>query len=82
MIYARALEAQGHLDDACIEFEALARYFAGEEARARLGLIYQKLGRTEEARALFDNVVKNVTGGTPFYKRQQREWLRVAQSNL
>lgn len=82
MIYARALEALGRLDEACTEFEALARYFAGEEARTRLALLYRKLGRTEDAHALFEIVLKNTANGTPFYRRQQREWQRIAQDNL
>lgn len=82
MIYARALEALGRLDEACAEFEALARYFAGEEARTRLALLYKKLGRNDEARELFQTVLKNVANGTAFYRRQQREWQRIAQDNL
>lgn len=82
MIYARALEGQGKLDEALYELEALVNYFAGEEARVRLALLYRRLGRTEEARALFQNAVENVRRGTTFYKRQQREWLQVAQANL
>jgi hypothetical protein len=53
MIYARALELQGKDQEALEEYRKLARYFAGEEARARYAMMLQKLGATDEARTVF-----------------------------
>ncbi len=82
LLYARALEEQGKTEEARIDYEALVRYFPGEEAKCRLALLYQKMGRVEAARQLFEGVVKSVDGAPKHYKRAQQDWLGVARRNL
>ena len=82
MIYARSYEAEGRNDEALVEYEALAGYFPGEEARIRHALLLQKLGRVPEARAVFAEVVRRVDKASKIYFRAQRDWYAVAKRNL
>lgn len=82
LLYARALEGQGRFDEALSEYEALARYFPGEEARVRLALLLQRQGEVERSREIFLEVVRNIERGVPHYRRSQRDWLQVARRNL
>lgn len=82
LLYARALEVQGKDGEASEEYKKLVRYYPGQEARARYGLLLKKTGRTEEARALFQEVLKLLDGAPRRYVRDQRQWGDVARQNL
>ena len=82
LLYARALELQGKDQDALGEYQKLVRYYPGEEARTRLALLLKKLGRTEEARTIFEEVVRLLTGAPSRYVRQQKQWGDIARQNL
>lgn len=82
MIYARSREGMGELDQAAVEFESLSGYYPGEEARCRYGLLLQRLGKVDEARALFEAVVTSIETAPKTYFRAQRDWYQVAKSNL
>jgi hypothetical protein len=82
LLYARSKEQQGEVEQALIEYAALAEYHPGEEARCRLALLLQKTGRVAEARALFEQVVRSVERATKLYYRSERDWYEVARRNL
>ncbi len=82
MLYARACEGMGDLDQAAVEYETLAGYYPGEEARCRYGLLLQRLGQVDEARAMFEAVITSVETAPKTYFRAQRDWYQVAKSNL
>lgn len=82
MLYARAREGMGDLDQAAIEYESLAGYYPGEEARCRYGILLQRMGRVDEARALFEAAVISVETAPKTYFRAQRDWYQVAKNNL
>ncbi len=82
LLYARSREGMGELDQALVEYEALAGYFPGEEARCRYALLLQRLGRLEESRTQFGQVVASVETAPKTYFRAQRDWYQVAQRNL
>jgi len=82
LLYAQSLDGLGRLDEALREYEALTRYFPGEEARCRYGLALQKAGRMEAARQLFRDIVRNVDKGPRHYRPMQREWYDIAKRNL
>ena len=50
LLYARALEESGRIDEALFEYQAVANYFSGAEARVRYGLLLDKAGRQAEAK--------------------------------
>ena len=82
LLYARSKEQQGEVEQALIEYVALAGYHPGEEARCRLALLLQKTGRVAEARALFEQVVRTVERASKLYYRAERDWYEVARRNL
>ncbi|HEX2593921.1 MAG TPA: tetratricopeptide repeat protein [Rhizomicrobium sp.] len=82
MIYARALEQQGKDEEALTEYRGLARYAGGEEARARLGQLLEKMGRRDEAHEVYNQVVKNITNGQRHYRSAQKEWADIARAGL
>lgn len=78
LIYARALEESGATDRALEEYAALVKYYPGAEARVRQALLVKKLGRLDEARALFDAVLEDGRLAPKHFQRAQREWLDLA----
>jgi hypothetical protein len=82
MLYARALDTMGELDRALMEYEALAGYFPGEEARCRYGLLLLRMGREEEAEAQFRIVVQSTESGSRLYQGDQKVWYDMAKQQL
>ena len=82
MLYARALENVGRLDEARKEMEALAAYYAGPEARARHGLMLQKAGEPARARAQFQEIERLYGKRRMQMEPEDRQWLDVARANL
>jgi len=82
MLYARSKEGAGLIEEAFVEYEALAGYFPGEEARCRYALLLQKDGRLDESREYFRQVIRSVDAGGKAYFRTQRDWYEVARRNL
>jgi hypothetical protein len=79
LIYARALDESGATDRALDEYEALARYYPGAEARVRHALLYKKLGQMARASELFGAVLKDARLAPKHFRRSQREWIELAQ---
>ena len=82
LLYARAKEQQGEIEEALTEYAALAGYYPGEEPRCRLALLLQKTGRVAEARTLFQEVLHSVERASRLYYRTERDWYEVARRNL
>jgi hypothetical protein len=79
LTYARALEGSGATERALEEFDALARYYPGAEARVRQALLYKKLGRTERAAEVFAAVLNDARLAPKHFRRSQREWIELAE---
>ncbi|MEJ1968917.1 MAG: tetratricopeptide repeat protein [Rhizomicrobium sp.] len=82
LLYARALEGQGKTEDALTEYRRLVPYYSGEEARARLGLLLEKTGQRDEARAVYQQIVKSLDGAPGRYQKAQKEWGDIARKGL
>lgn len=82
MLYARALESAGRLDEARGEMAALSVYFAGPEARARYGLMLRKAGEPDKARAQFEEIERLHGRRRLQMAIEDRQWLDVALANL
>jgi hypothetical protein len=82
LLMARCLEGLSHNREALAEYEALTGYYAGEEPRIRQALLLQKMGKLDAARRQFEEVQRSVQRSPGFYRRNQREWYRVARQNL
>jgi hypothetical protein len=82
LIYARALEGQSKSEAAIAEYEALAGYFAGFEAKVRYALLHQKLGHVAKANELLEGVVKAYKQLPRHAQALNRDWYNVARRNL
>jgi hypothetical protein len=82
LLLARALEATGHTNEALQEYEAVSRYYAGFEARSRFALLLLKQGRAQQARDLFQEVVRASKARPVVVTPADKEWIRVAKTNL
>jgi hypothetical protein len=79
LIYARALEESGATERALKEYDALARYYPGAEARVRQALLFKKAGRTAEAQALFAAILKDARLAPKHFRKSQHEWIALAE---
>lgn len=82
LLYSMALEATGDTEEALKSYAALTDYATGEEARVRYGLLLKQAGYGDEARTVFEEVVRRVNRGTKFYRKAQREWKAAAERAL
>ncbi len=57
LLYARALAEVGRVEEAIEEYHAVAGYFPGAEARVRYGMLLQLVGRSAEARVVFNELL-------------------------
>jgi hypothetical protein len=80
--YARALQLQGKNDQAIQQYEKVVMRYPGEEARARFALLLESLGQGGRAQALFQEIIKSVSGAPSYYRSRQREWLQIARQHL
>ncbi|MBB6093562.1 hypothetical protein HNQ60_002443 [Povalibacter uvarum] len=82
ILYARALEAEGHLQKAADEYEALVRYDAGAEARYRQAALLKQMGQTGRARELFRKLVEDSELTSRHARQLQKEWLELAKKEM
>lgn len=82
LLYARAQEESGAIDNAKTEYEALAKYYPGPEPRCRLALILKARGDAEGARKLFAGVVGESEVAGRHYNQIHREWVALARREL
>jgi hypothetical protein len=79
LLYARALEESGRTEDALTEFQALANYYPGAEARVRYGLLLDKAGRQTEAKSVLTEVLAQLKRAPKYVRRAQAEWIALAE---
>jgi hypothetical protein len=82
LLYARALDEDGQVEEAIAEYHAVSTYYAGAEPRVRHGLALRKLGRESEARAVLADVVLRMRRAPKFARKVQAEWISMAEAAL
>jgi hypothetical protein len=82
LLYARALAEVGRVDEALEEYHAVAGYFPGAEARVRYGLLLKLVGRTGEARLVFNELLIQMKRAPSYLRKAQAEWLSIAEKHL
>ena len=82
LLYARALEESGRTEDALSEYQAVANYYPGAEARVRYGLLLAKAGRHAEAKTVLAEVLAQLKRAPKYVRRAQAEWIALAESAL
>lgn len=82
LLYARALAELGRVDEALAEYHTLADYFPGAEARVRYGLLLNRVGRTADARIVFNELLIQMRRAPKYLRRAQAEWIAIAEKQL
>ena len=82
LLYARALAEVGRLDEALEEYHAVAGYFPGAEARVRYGMLLQMVGRSAEARVVFNELLIQMRRAPKYLREAQAEWLSIAEKQI
>ena len=79
LLYARALEGAGRDEEALREYGEVSGYFPGQEPGVRHAEMLARLGRSAEARALAETIVKRLTRSPHHVQRAQGQWLAEAR---
>jgi len=82
LLYARALEAAGRTDEALAEYQAVANYYPGAEARVRHGVLLDKAGRGPEAKTVLTETLAGLKRAPKYVRRAQAEWIALAEKTL
>jgi len=82
LLYARSLEGLEQHDAALAEYQILAEYYAGYEAKCRYALLLKKLGHTEKSQQLFKDIVNQAKKLSRGYQQTQKQWIDIAKQNL
>ena len=60
----------------------MSAYFPGAEARVRYGLLLRLVGRTPEARVVFNELLLQMKRAPKYLRDAQAEWLAIAEKQL
>lgn len=82
LLYARALEADGRIDDAVKEYSAVSGYYPGAEARYRLALCLDIAGQKSAARAEFESILNDAKLAPPHFRKSQKTWLDAVKQEM
>ena len=82
LLFARTLEALPENEAALHEYEILASYYSGYEAKCRYALFLKKLGHTEKAHWLFNEIITKSKLMPKQYRQAQKEWIEIASQQL
>ncbi len=78
LLYARALEQEGALDQALEQYRTIAHAYPGAEAAVRYAQLLERQGRREEARKVARELLEQARIAPAHYRRAQRVWLDAA----
>jgi hypothetical protein len=79
LLYARALEAEGNVEQALAQYQPLASSYPGAEAAVRYAQLLKVQGRVEESRRVAQELLEQARIAPAHYRRAQRDWLDSAQ---
>lgn len=82
LLYARALQAEGNIDQAVKEYSAVSGYFPGVEARYRLALCLALAGKDSASKAEFDSILNDAKLAPPHFRKSQKIWLDAVKKEL
>ncbi len=79
LIYARSLDALDRFPEALSEYEALAAYYPGAEARARWAMLLERMDRPAEAKERWGEILAASRIAPKFARRAQQKWIDMAR---
>jgi hypothetical protein len=82
LLFARVVEAAG--DDAATlaAYENALTGAIGDETRCRYAGALERAGRRDDALAIYNRIVKESARSDSSYRRENREWIRLAKQKL
>jgi hypothetical protein len=82
LLFARALEDSGQLDQAVREYSAVSGYFPGVEARYRLALCLNKTENNSASKAELESILNDAKLAPPHFRKSQKTWLDAVKREL
>lgn len=82
LLYARSLEILNEIPAAEHEYQALAKYYSGPEAKFRYALLCKRLGKTQEAKKLLNDIMVTFHTAGRHYEQLHRQWLTKTKDEL
>ena len=82
LLYARALETEGRINDAIKEYSAVSGYYPGVEARYRLAHCLEIAGKHPAAAAEFESILNDAKLAPPHFRKSQKEWLDAVKNEM
>jgi hypothetical protein len=82
LLYARALETEGQIDNAVREYSAVSGYFPGVEARYRLALCLEVAGNGTASRSELESILNDAKLAPPHFRKSQKTWLDAVKQEL
>lgn len=82
LLYARALEAAGRMDEALDAYRTVATYFPGVEARYRLAEALLAGGQVQQARQELEQLLNDARLAPGHFRKAQKPWLDLARQTL
>ena len=82
LLYARALETEGQIDNAVREYSAVSGYFPGVEARYRLALCLEVAGNGTASRSELESILTDAKLAPPHFRKSQKTWLDAVKQEL
>ena len=82
LLFARALETEGRIDDAIKEYSSVSGYYPGVEARYRLAHCLEIAGKNPAARAEFESILNDAKLAPPHFRKSQKEWLDAVKNEM
>jgi hypothetical protein len=82
LLYAKALEELGELQQAEEEYAALAGYFPGVEARIRYAQLLERIDKAELAREEYVSILSSAELAPRHFRSAQRKWLSEAKRGV
>lgn len=81
LLYARALEKSGRINDARTEYEVLAGYCSSPEPACRLARLLGEAGDVAASKDLYRSVVEKARVSGKHYHRLHKRWIMIAEEN-
>ena len=82
LLYARALEADGQIQNATREYSAVSGYFPGVEARYRLAMCLKVSGNEQASTAEFESIINDAKLAPTHFRKSQKPWLDAVKREL
>ena len=82
LLYARVLEKLGEVPRADKEYAAVVRAYGAMEAKCRYGMFLKQQARNDEAKELFEDILRGAKHTSGHSRRLNKEWIGTAKREL